>query len=192
MRFTNQEIFDDIEAVLNTIAQILEPSSPNPFSLGDTGNNSSSNSPLLRGEGLGVRSKEASAALWTLLEPQWKDPKKWWSELSNAKGKKDYDWSHLAAGYFPKKCDCKCQQDPSLAVAHGCFWRYHPEKAYQWELRLQDEIDEDFTIDEVNSDELRQAMMREYPDKVEELQAKEQQRRQRNRDKANSTQEGDR
>ena len=32
-----------------------------------------------------------SAALWPLLEPQWKDPKKWWKELCAAKGKKDYD-----------------------------------------------------------------------------------------------------
>src|SRR5690606_1020590 len=30
-----------------------------------------------------------SAALWPLLEPQWKDPKKWWKELAPAKGKKD-------------------------------------------------------------------------------------------------------
>lgn len=43
-----------------------------------------------------------SAALWPLLEPQWNQPKKWWSELCNTQGKKDYDWSHLAARYFPK------------------------------------------------------------------------------------------
>jgi hypothetical protein len=33
-------------------------------------------------------------------------------------------------------------------VAHGCFWRYHPERAWTWELRLQDEIGPDFRIDE--------------------------------------------
>src|SRR5262249_18750194 len=87
-----------------------------------------------------------SAALWPLLEPQWKDPKKWWKELANAEGKKDYDWAHLAARYFPSRVDAKCKADPSLAVAHGCFWKYHPAKAYQWELRLQDEIRPDFTI----------------------------------------------
>jgi hypothetical protein len=38
-----------------------------------------------------------AAALWPLLEPMWKDPKKWWKELATAKGRKDYDWSHLAA-----------------------------------------------------------------------------------------------
>ncbi len=81
-----------------------------------------------------------SAALWPPLEPQWKDPKKWWKELANTDGKKDYDWAHLAKRYFPDRVDGKCKGDPSLAVAHGCFWKYHAEKAYQWELRLQDEI----------------------------------------------------
>ena len=96
-----------------------------------------------------------SAALWPLLEPQWKDPKKWWKELANAKGKKDYDWSHLAARYFPTRVRKKCHEDPSLAVAHKCFWELHPAKAYAWELRLQDEIRPDFTIDEPGSDAAR-------------------------------------
>jgi hypothetical protein len=89
-----------------------------------------------------------AAALWPVLEPQWKDPKKWWQELATAKGRKDYDWSHLAMGYWPERVDAKCQKDPSLGVAHGCFWRYHPERAWAWELRLQDEIDPGFRIEE--------------------------------------------
>ncbi len=91
-----------------------------------------------------------SAALWALLEPQWKDPKKWWKQLAVAspKGNKDYDWSHLAMGYWPTRVDAKCQKDPSLGVAHGCFWRYHPQRAWAWELRLQDEIGPDFRIEE--------------------------------------------
>jgi len=89
-----------------------------------------------------------SAALWKLLEPQWKEPKKWWKELATAKGKKDYDWSHLAMRYWPVRVDKKCKDDPSLAVAHGCFWRYHPERAWAWELRLQDEIGPDFRVTE--------------------------------------------
>ena len=89
-----------------------------------------------------------SAALWPLLEPQWKDPKKWWKELASAQGKKDYDWAHLAMRYWPTRVDEKCQNDPSLAVAHGCFWRYHPERAWAWELRLQQEIGPDFRIEE--------------------------------------------
>jgi hypothetical protein len=93
-----------------------------------------------------------SAALWPLLEPQWKDPKKWWKELAvaSSKGNKDYDWSHLAMRYFPKRVDEKCQKDPSLGVAHGCFWKYHPAKAWAWELRLQDEIAPDFRIEEAS------------------------------------------
>lgn len=89
-----------------------------------------------------------SAALWPLLEPQWKEPKKWWKELAAASGRKDYDWSHLAMRYWPGRVDRKCQQDPSLGVAHGSFWRYHPERAWTWELRLQDEIGPEFRIEE--------------------------------------------
>jgi hypothetical protein len=89
-----------------------------------------------------------SAALWPLLEPQWKDPKKWWKELASAQGKKDFDWAHLAMRYWPTRVDQKCQNDPSLAVAHGCFWRYHSERAWAWELRLQQEIAPDCRIEE--------------------------------------------
>ncbi len=89
-----------------------------------------------------------SAALWPLLDPQWRDPKKWWKELAKAQGRKDYDWSHLAMRYWPTRVDAKCQDDPSLAVAHGCFWRYHPARAWAWELRLQQEIGGDFRITE--------------------------------------------
>ena len=89
-----------------------------------------------------------SAALWPLLEPQWKDPKKWWKELATASGRKDYDWSNLAMRYWPVRVDRKTRQDPSFGVAHGCFWRYHPERAWTWELRLQDDIGPDFRIEE--------------------------------------------
>jgi hypothetical protein len=110
------------------------------------------------------------AALWPLLEPQWKDPKKWWKELATAKGKKDYDWSHLAMRYWPARVDAKCQDDPSLGVTHGCFWKYHPERAWAWELRLQDEIDPDFRIEEApyggdgGHEAHRAAFLEEYPE----------------------------
>jgi hypothetical protein len=120
-----------------------------------------------------------SAALWPLLDPQWPKPKTWWSELCIAKGRKDYDWAHLAARYFPQRVDAKCQRDPSLAVAHGCFWRYHPVKAYEWELRLQDEIGPDFTLDEADADTLRQQFEANHPQTVAELREKEQKRRDR-------------
>jgi hypothetical protein len=89
-----------------------------------------------------------AAALWPLLDPQWKEPRKWWAELAAAKGRKDYDWSHLALRYWPERVDRKAQRDPSLGVAHGSFWRYHPVRAWSWELRLQDEIGPDFRIEE--------------------------------------------
>ena len=120
-----------------------------------------------------------SAALWPLLEPQWKDPKKWWKELATAKGRKDYDWSHLAARYFPTRVEGKCKEDPSLGVAHTCFWRLHPAKAFAWELRLQDEIRPDFTIDEPGSEEFRTRFVAERAQQAMELQAAERRRRER-------------
>lgn len=132
-----------------------------------------------------------SAALWPLLESQWKDPKKWWKELATAQGRKDYDWSHLAARYFPKRVRDKCVQDPSLAVAHKCFWELHPAKAYAWELRLQDEIRPDFTIDEPNSDQHRAQFLQAHPDEAEAARAKEAQRRTRKAAKSGSDDDTD-
>ncbi|QVL48884.1 MAG: hypothetical protein KFB96_25685 [Thiocapsa sp.] len=68
--------------------------------------------------------------------------------VATASGKKDYDWPHLAMRYWPERVDAKCRQDPSLGVAHGSFWAYHPARAWAWELRLQDEIAPDFRIEE--------------------------------------------
>jgi hypothetical protein len=120
-----------------------------------------------------------SAALWSLLEPQWKDPKKWWKELASAQGKKDYDWSHLAARYFSTRARKKCHDDPSLAVAHKCFWELHPAKAYAWELRLQDEIRPDFTIDEPGSNAARARFLAEHEREAREILAKELKRREK-------------
>ncbi len=128
-----------------------------------------------------------AAALWPVLEPQWKkDPAAWWTELCTAKGRKDYDWAHLARRYFPTRVEDKCRQDPSLAVAHGCFWRYHPDKAYQWELRLQspDELGPDFRLDEEGSDDARAAFESDHPGKVRELREAEAKRRARKAEKA--------
>ena len=125
-----------------------------------------------------------SAALWPLLEPQWKEPKKWWKELANAQGKKDYDWSHLAARYFPGRVKKKCVTDPSLAVAHKCFWELHPAKAYAWELRLQDEIRPDFTIDEPGSNEARAKFFADHHREAQEILAKELKRREKKSAKA--------
>lgn len=118
-----------------------------------------------------------SAALWPLLEPQWKDPKKWWGELAAAKGRKDYDWSHLAARYWPKRVDEKCQTDPSLAVAHHCFWRYHPARAWAWELRLQHEIGAGFRIEEPDHEAHRAKYLAVHPTQALEAIEKEALRR---------------
>ncbi len=126
-----------------------------------------------------------SAALWPLLPPQWKEPAKWWTELCSD-GAKNYDWSHLAARYFPERVDRKCQDDPSLAVAHGVFWKYHPAKAYQWELRLQspDELGPEFSLDEDGSDTYRADFLSAHPEKAVELREAEQKRRERKAQKA--------
>lgn len=120
-----------------------------------------------------------SAALWPLLEPQWKDPKKWWRELATAEGKKDYDWSHLAARYFPTRVRKKCHEDPSLAVAHKCFWELHPARAYAWELRLQDEIRTDVTIEEPGADAVRARFLAEREREAAEIRTAELKRRTR-------------
>ncbi len=125
-----------------------------------------------------------SAALWPLLSPQWSDPKKWWKQLASPEKKKDYDWSHLARRYFPARVEEKCKTDPSLAVAHGCFWRLHPAKAFAWELRLQDEIRPDFTIDEEGSDAATAAFLKQHAGEAEALREKERVRRERKAAKA--------
>ena len=58
-----------------------------------------------------------SSALWELVLPLWKDPKKWWVSLSDPKGKKDSDWPHKAMRYWPDRIMEKVKKDP-LAVAH--------------------------------------------------------------------------
>jgi hypothetical protein len=132
-----------------------------------------------------------SSALWPLLEPQWKDPKKWWKELATAQGRKDYDWAHLSARYFPSRVREKCITDPSLAVAHKCFWELHPAKAYAWELRLQDEIKPDFTIDEPGSDEARVRFLRDHAKEAGEILAAELKRRDRKAAKADAEDEAE-
>jgi hypothetical protein len=51
-------------------------------------------------------------------------------------------------------------------VAHGCFWKYHPARAYAWELRLQDELDPDFRIEETDHLALRQVYLDAQPEEA--------------------------
>lgn len=174
------QLHDELKAFIELVQQCAELGPP-PANPRDTPRETNAKFKMDLDDGVMIN----SATLWPLLTPQWSKPKTWWSELCNAKGKKDYDWSHLAARYFPNRVDAKCQQDPSLAVAHGCFWKYHPAKAYEWELRLQDEIAPEFTIDEIDSDLLRQQFETEHPQTVIELKEKEEKRRERKRKKEN-------
>jgi hypothetical protein len=177
-RATVQALYNELQAFIDLVQQCAEqgPPAANPK---DTPRQADAPFRMDLDDGVMVN----SAALWCLLEPQWNKPKTWWSELCNAKGKKDYDWSHLAARYFPDRVREKCMKDPSLAVAHGCFWQYHPAKAYEWELRLQDEIDPDLTINEEDSDTLRSEFETKYPQLVADLREKEEKRRDRKRKK---------
>jgi len=92
---------------------------------------------------------------------------------------------------FPERVVEKCEQDPSLAVAHKCFWHLWPEKAYAWELRLQDEIRPDFTIDEPDSDEARRAFLSDHRDKADEILAAELKRRERKAQKEADSERSD-
>ncbi|MFT4977409.1 MAG: hypothetical protein ACI8S6_003314, partial [Myxococcota bacterium] len=84
-----------------------------------------------------------SAPLWPLLAPQWSSPRRWWLLLVSGK----LDWSLMAARHWPERVARRCQEDPSLAAAHGRLWQDHPGEAWAWELRLQEEIGADFCIE---------------------------------------------
>ncbi|WP_419174436.1 BREX-1 system adenine-specific DNA-methyltransferase PglX [Desulfosediminicola sp.] len=97
-----------------------------------------------------------SAALWELVLPLWKDPKKWWTSLSTPKGKKDFDWSHLAMRYWPNRVMAKVKKDPSLAVAHSDYGEYkgrdlfeelHPEAAKKWNAQQNKQNDKQLELD---------------------------------------------
>ena len=173
-----QQLHDELKTFIDLVRQCAEQGPP-PAKATDTRREVNARFQMDLDDGVMIN----SAALWCLLEPQWNKPKTWWLELCNAKGKKDYDWAHLAARYFPNRVDKKCQEDPSLAVAHGVFWKYHSAKAYEWQLRLQDEIAPDFTIDEEDSNALRKTFEKEHPDLVEKLIEAEEKRRERKRKK---------
>jgi hypothetical protein len=77
-----------------------------------------------------------SAALYPLLHPQWNGknaPKEWWNKLCS-EDKKNFDWSYLSRCYFPNRIEEKCLKDLSLALAHGCLGKYHPQIAKQWKV----------------------------------------------------------
>jgi hypothetical protein len=174
-RFTEiQKLFDELSDFIEKVTELSEKGPP-PSDASTALREVDARYRMNLDDGVMVN----SAALWPLLEPQWKEPKKWWKELASAKGRKDYDWSHLAARYFPTRVRKKCHEDPSLAVAHECFWELHPAKAYAWELRLQEEIRPDFTLDEPGSDAARAKFLKEREREAQEILAKELKRREK-------------
>jgi hypothetical protein len=122
-----------------------------------------------------------SCALWPLLEPQWKEPKKWWNQLASRSGPKGthFDWSRTAARYFPERVRKACEEDPVLAVAHRCLWRNHPKVAYEWELCLQHEIRFDFAIGEGDADAFRKEFLESDPQGAAQIRVAETRRRER-------------
>lgn len=97
-----------------------------------------------------------SAALWELVLPLWKDPKKWWTSLSVPQGKKDFDWSHLAMRYWPERVMKKVKKDPSLAVAHSdygphkgrdLFEDLHPAAAQRWRAEQERQANRQMEFD---------------------------------------------
>jgi hypothetical protein len=122
-----------------------------------------------------------SAALWPLLEPQWKEPKKWWGQLANRSGPKGahFDWSRTAGRYFPVRVKEACGRDPVLAAAHRCLWRHHPHTAYEWELRLQNDLGSGFAIAEPDAEAARSRFFQEESPVAGEIHAAEVKRRER-------------
>ena len=100
-----------------------------------------------------------AAALWPVLEPLWKDPKKWWAEIARGGEKKDFDWSFLAGRYWPERVTAKCRADASVATAHKYLWSFHPQKARVWKLRMQQKLGPMFLLEEPGHETFRAACL---------------------------------
>jgi hypothetical protein len=131
-----------------------------------------------------------SAALWPLLDPHWKDPKKWWTELATRNGPKGshFDWSSVAKRYFRTRVTDECVQDPVLATAHRVLWKHHPDIAYSWELRIQGNVGQEFTLNEDDASTYRAQFLRDNGDaarKIDLAEAKRRERRSKERSRRN-------
>jgi hypothetical protein len=84
------------------------------------------------------------APLWRLVpqhKPWQKECKRVWDKL--VKG--DYDWAHLAMHLWPERVVPKCQDDRSLAIAHGLeddFWYEDDDGKWQKRQDSDDRIEE--------------------------------------------------
>lgn len=55
------------------------------------------------------------APLWKVIQLWKSEPKKYWDRLEAG----DFDWSHIAMKYWPKRVREKCRKNKSFAIAHG-------------------------------------------------------------------------
>jgi hypothetical protein len=122
-----------------------------------------------------------SAALWPLVAPQWKEPKKWWKQVASRSGPKGthFDWSSAAARYFPTRVRSDCERDPVIAAAHRCLWRYHPKVAYRWELHLDRDLESARPVSAANVEECRTRLLRQEPQVAREIGTAEMKRKKR-------------
>ncbi len=98
------------------------------------------------------------APLWRLV-PQsrsWQgECKKAWDKLVAG----DYDWAHLAMHLWPERVVPKCQDDRSLAIAHGLedvFW--HEDDSGTWRKSRVDDATEQKLIQERTSTTVKAAL----------------------------------
>lgn len=130
-----QKLLDELRVFIDQVIQVAEAGPPSPDHK-TTRREVDAQFAMDLGDGVMVN----SAALWALLEPQWKDPRKWWTQVAQRSGPKGahFDWSRTARRYFPRRVDDACRSDPVLASAHASLARYHPEVARIWERRLSE------------------------------------------------------
>ncbi|RDV36909.1 hypothetical protein DV096_15455 [Bradymonadaceae bacterium TMQ3] len=88
---------------------------------------------------------------------------------------------------LPHPRGCEVPGRPVSGRRHGVFWKYHPARAYESELRLQDEIGPEFEIEEDGAGEAREKFLRECAGEVERIREEEHSRRQRNVEKKEET-----
>ena len=84
------------------------------------------------------------APLWRLV-PQHKPWQKECNQVWDKLVKGDYDWAHLAMHLWPERVAPKCQDDRSLAIAHGLedeFWYEDDDGKWQKREISSDRIEE--------------------------------------------------
>jgi len=131
-----QQLHDELKTFIER-ASVNAPSRAHPAKATDTRREVDTRFKMNLDDGVMIN----SAALWCLWNPSGTSPKPGGQNYATSRVK-GLRLAHLAARYFPK--DEKCQEDPSCCPR--VFLKYHQAKAYEWELRLQDEIGPDSAL----------------------------------------------